>query len=65
MNNQFSIREGTISGILTVVLCNIPGEELLKIALSAAIGTVVSFLVSVLLKSLVKKQNPQNQQDRS
>jgi hypothetical protein len=62
MNNRFSIRGGTISGILTVVLCNIPGEELLKIALSAAIGTVVSFLVSVLLKSLVKKQN---QQDRS
>ena len=62
MNNQFSIREGTISGLLTVVLCNIPGGELLKIALSAAIGTVVSFLVSVLLKSLVKKQS---HQDRS
>jgi mannitol-specific phosphotransferase system IIBC component len=57
MNSQFSIREGTISGILTVVLCNIPGEELLKIALSAAIGTAVSFMVSVLLKALVKKQD--------
>jgi hypothetical protein len=57
MNSQFSIREGTISGILTVILCNMPGEELIKIALSAAIGTVVSFLVSVLLKALVKKQD--------
>jgi hypothetical protein len=57
MNNQFSIREGTISGILTVVLCNIPGEELVKIALSAAIGTIVSFLVSVVLKLLMKKQD--------
>jgi len=60
MNNQFSIREGTISGLLTVVLCNILGEELLKIALSAAIGTVVSFLVSVLLKRLVKNRNVQD-----
>jgi mannitol-specific phosphotransferase system IIBC component len=62
MNNQFSIRSGTISGALTVVFCNIPGEELIRIALSAAIGTTVSFLISVLLKGLVKKQN---QQDRS
>jgi hypothetical protein len=57
MNSPFSIRSGTISGTLTVILCNIPGEELLKIAVSAAIGTTVSFLVSVLLKGLVKRRD--------
>jgi hypothetical protein len=57
MNNAFSIRSGTISGTLTVILCNIPIEELIKIALSAAIGTTVSFLISVLLNRLVKKRD--------
>jgi hypothetical protein len=60
MNSTFSIRSGTISGALTVILCNIPGEELMRIALSAAIGTTVSFLVSVLLKGLVRKKNLQD-----
>lgn len=57
MNSTFSIRSGTISGAITVILCNIPVEELIKIALSAAIGTTVSFLVSVVLKGLVKKRD--------
>jgi hypothetical protein len=57
MNSTFSIRSGTISGALTVILCNIPGEELMKMAVSAAIGTTVSFLISLLLKGLVKKRD--------
>lgn len=56
MRQGFSIRFGTLGGVLTVILCNISVEELTKIALSAAIGTIVSVGVSFLFNKLVKKQ---------
>jgi hypothetical protein len=56
MRQGFSMRFGTLGGVLTVILCNISVEELTKIALSAAIGTIVSVGVSFLLNKLIKKQ---------
>lgn len=54
MTQPFSIRSGTICGTLTVILCNITSAEIVKIAVSAAIGTAVSFTISLLLKKLLK-----------
>lgn len=56
MRQGISMRFGTIGGLLTVILCNISVEELTKIALSAAIGTIVSVGVSFLMTKLLKKQ---------
>lgn len=53
MNEQLTKR-GTIGGVLTVVLANITTCELTKTALLAAAGSVVSVIVSVLLKSALK-----------
>jgi hypothetical protein len=47
---------GTLGGVLTVFLCNISIEELTKMALSAAIGTIVSLGVSFLFDKLIRKQ---------
>lgn len=59
LNQNFSIRSGTICGTITVILCNISTAEIAKIAISAAIGTAVSFVVSLLLKKIVKdRQRP-------
>lgn len=54
MKDRFLMRNGTIGGTVTVLLCNISLEELTKIALSAAIGTVVSVGVSFLMRRLLK-----------
>ena len=43
-------RMGTWSGTLLVVLVNISAGELLKTTVLAAVGAVVSFMVSWLLK---------------
>jgi hypothetical protein len=56
MNHPFSVRSGTVSGLLTVILCNITTAEIAKIAVSAAIGTAVSFIISLLLKKLVRNR---------
>jgi hypothetical protein len=56
MKPGFSMRFGTLGGVITVILCNISIEELTKIALSAAIGTIVSVGISFLFNKLVKKQ---------
>lgn len=54
MKERFLIRYGTLGGTLTVLLCNISLEELMKIALSAAIGTIVSVGVSFLMRRLLR-----------
>jgi hypothetical protein len=54
MKERFFIRNGTLGGTLTVLLCNISLEELMKIALSAAIGTIVSVGVSFLMRRLIR-----------
>ena len=48
---------GTIGGTVLTVAVNIQAQDIIKTAILAAIGAVVSFVVSVVLKSLVKKKN--------
>lgn len=46
---------GTISGTVLTVLVNIGSSDIIKTAVLAALGAVVSFGVSLLLKWLVNK----------
>ncbi len=45
---------GTVSGTALTVLMNIGSSDIIKTAILAAIGAVVSFSISVLLKWLFK-----------
>jgi hypothetical protein len=49
-------RAGTIGGTLFILLLHISSEEVLKTALLAAVGAVVSFTVSFVLNRIVKKR---------
>ena len=51
-------RAGTVGGTLVVVLVQITGGELVKTAVMAAVGAVVSFGVSWLLQRVVKRRRP-------
>lgn len=59
MSNHTNIESGTIlgtvSGTVLTVLMNIGSSDVIKTVILAALGAVVSFSVSVLLKWLVKK----------
>ena len=46
---------GTIGGTLTVILANISGADLLKTIVLSAIGAMVSFGISLLLKMILQK----------
>lgn len=54
MQANGSMKAGTAGGLLFVLL-NVSGAEVVKTALLASIGAVVSFTVSMLLKTLMKK----------
>lgn len=49
------LRAGTAGGTLTIVLANIVTADLFKTILLAAVGAVVSFSVSLLLRVLVRR----------
>jgi len=46
---------GTAGGTFLSVLPNLHSEDVLKTVLLASIGAVVSFIVSIALKTLLKK----------
>jgi len=46
---------GTVSGTVLTVAVNIGSSDIVKTVVLAALGAVVSFSVSVLLKWIVKK----------
>lgn len=48
---------GTIGGTVLTVVVNIQAQDIIKTAILATIGAVVSFGVSVVLKSVFKKKN--------
>ncbi len=53
MNDQpliGSAKMGTAGGIITILLVNITAADMVKTAVLAGIGAVVSFFISVLLK---------------
>lgn len=50
-----STKAGTIGGTLLILFINLRTEEVLETAILAAIGAVVSFTISMMLKLLIKK----------
>jgi hypothetical protein len=52
MRNNLSIRFGTIGGTALSVVYTISGADILKTVVLATIGAIVSFIVSMLLKTL-------------
>ncbi|HMI78196.1 MAG TPA: hypothetical protein VK484_05355 [Ferruginibacter sp.] len=58
MNQQYfdnSTKAGTMGGTLLTIFVNIKSEDLLKTGILAAVGAVVSFSVTLLLKFLIKR----------
>ena len=57
MNQVFdnTTKRGTVGGTLLTIFGNINSSDIIKTAILAAIGAVVSFGVTLLLKLLVKK----------
>jgi putative flippase GtrA len=53
---DMATRAGTAGGTLLVLLIHISSEEVLKTAVLAAIGAVVSFLVSFVLNRIIRKR---------
>ena len=54
MNENSYTKTGTIGGTLTIILANINSADILKTAVLAGIGAVVSFGMSLLMKMLVR-----------
>lgn len=46
---------GTIGGTLFCLIANLHLDDLMKTAILAAVGAVVSFCVSLLLKQVIKR----------
>ncbi|MFV5703288.1 hypothetical protein ACM55F_15575 [Flavobacterium sp. XS2P12] len=57
MENNISLRIGTVSGTLLSVVPNILSEDTVKTIILAVVGAIVSFAVSLLLKWLTKSKN--------
>lgn len=58
MNQQYfdsSTKVGTAGGTLLTILVNINSADLLKTVILAALGALVSFSVTLLLKLLIKR----------
>lgn len=58
MNQQYfdnSTKAGTIGGTILTIMVNIKGADLVKTSILAAVGAVVSFTVTLLLKYLIKR----------
>lgn len=54
MQNTISLRTGTAAGTLLSILPNLFSEDILKTIVLAALGATVSFVVSLLLKWIMK-----------
>ena len=53
--NDSSTQTGTIGGTLLSIAANISSGDLFRTAILAAVGAIVSFTVSVLLKMLLHR----------
>jgi len=53
--NDSSTQTGTIGGTLLSIVANISSGDLFRTAILAAVGAIVSFTVSVLLKMLLHR----------
>ncbi|WP_276504437.1 hypothetical protein [Terrimonas pollutisoli] len=54
MNEHSYTKTGTVGGTITILLANINSGDVIKTAVLAGVGAVVSFVLSLLLKELVK-----------
>ena len=48
-------KAGTASGTLLTIFGNISNQDILKTVVLAAVGAVISFSVTVFLKSIIKR----------
>jgi hypothetical protein len=48
---------GTVGGTLLSIAPSIPSSDLLKTVILASVGATVSFIISLVLKCLIKKRN--------
>lgn len=57
MNQHFdnTTKAGTAGGTLLTIFANISSEDVIKTAILAAIGAVVSFSVTIFLKKILKR----------
>ena len=58
MNQHYfdsTTRTGTAAGTLLTIFANINSADLVKTGILAAVGAIVSFCVTILLKALVKR----------
>jgi hypothetical protein len=53
-------RAGTIGGTLLSIIPNLNSSDLMKTAILAAVGALVSFTISILLKWVVKALGKRN-----
>lgn len=54
MESNNTLQIGTASGTLLSIVPNILSEDIIKTIILAAVGAIVSFTVSLLLKGLTK-----------
>jgi hypothetical protein len=57
METNISLRTGTVSGTFLSILPNILREDIAKTIILAVVGATASFMVSLLLKWLIKTKN--------
>lgn len=50
-----TVRRGTAGGTLLTILGNITSDDIAKTVILAAVGAVVSFVVTLMLKLLTKR----------
>lgn len=48
-------KAGTAGGTLLTIFGNISSQDIFKTAVLAAVGAVISFIVTVFLKSIIKR----------
>jgi hypothetical protein len=58
MNHTNMTLRGTAGGTFLSVLPNLSSEDVFKTVILAAIGAIVSFLLSLVLKLFIKKSDP-------
>jgi hypothetical protein len=58
MNHTNLTLRGTAGGTFLSILPNLSSEDVFKTVILAAIGAIVSFLLSLVLKLFIKKSDP-------
>ncbi len=57
MQQSNSTAIGTLGGTFLSVIPNLQSEDIFKTIILATVGAIVSFLISLILKFLIKKHN--------